>query len=89
MSESPDLYPKMAEGLEINVVSDGYVVHDARSGRIHYLNQTSSVILELCNGTVAESHLPRLLQLSYELAEAPVADVAECLAALRREGLIV
>ncbi len=89
MPEPGDARPKMAEGLEINAVSDGYVVHDAARGRIHYLNQTGAVILELCNGDVAEEELPRLLQIAYELPELPVSDVQACLESLRREGLIV
>jgi hypothetical protein len=79
----------MVEGLEINAVSDGYVVHNTNRDRIHYLNPTGAVILELCNGEVAEQEIPRLLQLVYELPEPPVVAVVECLTNLRREGLIV
>lgn len=78
----------MAAGLEVNVVSDGYVVHDGGKDRIHYLNQTAAVVLELCNGTFAEQDMPLFLQRAFELPEAPVADVVACLASLRHEGLI-
>jgi hypothetical protein len=89
MLEDPDACPKAIEGLEINAVSDGYVVHDSVRDRIHYLNPTSAVILELCTGAVPAKEIAALVQQAYELPEPPVADVAECLDALRREGLIV
>jgi hypothetical protein len=88
MLDNPDACPKAIDGLEINAVSDGYVVHDSVRDRIHYLNPTSAVILELCTGAVPARDMPILLQQAYELAEPPVADVAECLASLQREGLI-
>jgi hypothetical protein len=88
MREDPDTCPKAVDGLEINAVSDGYVVHDSNRDRIHYLNPTSAVILELCTGTVPARDIPALIQQAYELSEPPVADVAECLESLRRERLI-
>jgi Coenzyme PQQ synthesis protein D (PqqD) len=89
MIEDPDCCPKAVEGLEINAVSDGYVVHDPHRDRIHYLNPTSAVLLELCTGAVPARDMPGLLQQIYELPEPPVVDVGECLAALRHEGLVV
>ena len=89
MPELRDTCPKAVDGLEINAVSDGYVVHDPQRERIHYLNETSAVILELCTGEVPEQEIPRLLQLAYELSEPPVADVEDCLENLRNEGLIL
>jgi len=80
--------PKAVKGLEINPVTDGYVVHDADRARIHYLNPTGAVILELCNGKTTEREISELLQLAYELSEPPSAEVQECLSNLRREGLI-
>ena len=78
----------MAEGIEINQISDGYVVYDPRQDRVHYLNQTAALILELCNGQVAASDLPALVQAAYGLAQPPLDDVSSCLALLLREGLV-
>jgi hypothetical protein len=88
MFENLDACPKAIDGLEINAVSDGYVVHDAIRNRIHYLNPTSAVILELCTGLLPARDMAELIRKTYELPEPPVADVMECLASLCREGLI-
>jgi hypothetical protein len=89
MPDQPKACPRIVEGLEINAVSDGYVVHDPARDRIHYLNQTSAVIFELCTGEVSAQEMPRLLQLAFELGEPPIADVEACLVSLRQEGLIL
>ena len=88
MSELGEVRPQMVAGLEVDAVSDGYVVHDSRRDRIHYLNQTAAVVLELCNGRFAEKDMPLFLQRAFDLPEAPLSDVATCLASLRHEGLI-
>jgi hypothetical protein len=80
--------PVMAPGLEINAVSDGYIVYQPDRDRVHYLNQTAAVVLELCNGRNAEADLPELLRSAYDLSAPPVEEVAGCLEGLRKEGLI-
>ncbi len=80
--------PKTAEGLEINQVADGYVVYQKSKDRVHYLNQTATVVLELCNGKNDADKIASLLRSAYGLAGDPAEEVANCLAQLRREGLI-
>ena len=74
--------------LEINEVADGYIIYQPDRDRIHYLNQTAALVFELCNGRNAEADLPELLRLAWDLSTSPVEEVAECLEALRKEGLI-
>ena len=81
--------PKMAADLEINEVADGYIVYQPDRDRVHYLNQTAALVLELCNGRNAEADLPELLRTAWDLAAPPIEEVAECLETLRKEGLIV
>ena len=81
--------PAAAPGLEVNEVADGCIVYQPERDRVHHLNQTAALILEFCNGRNAEADLPELLRLAYDLRTAPVEEVAQCLEALRREGLIV
>ncbi len=88
MSESPEQCPKTAQGLEINAVADGYIVYQSDRDRVHYLNQTAALILELCNGRNAAAALPELLQSAFDLPDAPVEEVEECLRTLRTEGLV-
>lgn len=81
-------HPLVVPGLEINEVADGYVVHQPALGRVHYLNHTAAVVMEMCNGRNSEAELVRLLQLAYGLGAPPVDDVETCLAGLRAQGLI-
>ena len=84
----PNACPKAAEGIEISEVADGYVIYDPKRDRVHYLNQTAVLILELCNGQVAAGDLPSLIQSAYELPEPPTEEVANCLRTLLDEGLV-
>ena len=88
MAEVAHHGPVTALVLEINAVADGYIVYQPDRDRVHYLNQTAALVLELCNGRNAEADLPELLRLAWDLPAPPVEEVAECLEALRKEGLI-
>jgi len=80
--------PVAVPDLEINAVSDGYIVYQPDRDRVHYLNQTAALLLELCNGRNAEPELPELVRLAYDLSAPPIEEVVWCLETLRREGLI-
>lgn len=88
MTDEMRRHPVMAAGLEIIPVDDGYIVYQPDRDRVHYLNQTAALVLELCNGRNAEADMPELLRLTYDLPIAPFAEVVECLELLRREKLI-
>jgi hypothetical protein len=81
--------PRLAQGVEINEVADGYIVYQAERDRVHYLNPTAALILELCNGRNAEADLPELLQSAFTLPASPIDEVQACLETLRTEGLIL
>jgi hypothetical protein len=80
--------PKLASGIEINKVADGYVVYQATQDRVHYLNHTATIILELCNGQNSLTEIAGLLQAAYELPARPLEEVTACLNQLTDEGLI-
>lgn len=80
--------PRPAGGIEINKVADGYIVYHPERDRVHYLNHTAVLLLEFCNGQVKAEEMPGLLQAAYDLPEAPVDEVAECLQKLFDEGLV-
>jgi len=88
MSDSPEYCPKTLQGLQINAVTDGYIVYQSDRDRVHYLNQTAALILELCNGRNQATALPELLQSAFDLPNAPVEEVEACLRTLRTEGLV-
>jgi hypothetical protein len=80
--------PRPAAGIEINPVVDGYIVYDPTRDRIHYLNHTAVLLLEFCDGRRKAGELPRLLQTTYDLPEAPVGEVEAFLEKLFEEGLV-
>lgn len=81
-------FPRKAEGLEINEVADGYIVYQKDRDRVHYLNLTAALVLELCTGENDADQFPALIKEAYSLAESPGSDVQECLERFTAEGLI-
>ena len=80
--------PRRADEIEINPVEDGLVVYDPRRDRVHHLNPTASVVLELCNGEIDIDEIVSLVQAAYDLDEPPEREVGDCLRQLRDEGLV-
>jgi hypothetical protein len=80
--------PCRAEGVEVNVVGDGYVVYDGMRDRVHYLNQTSALVFELATGEQSVEQIAGVLQRAYDLTDAPDDDIRGCLERLRNEGLV-
>jgi hypothetical protein len=88
MIETAPDRPDKTSGLEINPVTDGYIVYQADRDRVHYLNQTAAIVFELCNGQNGSADLARMLQQAWQLASPPIEEVTQCLDMLRQEGLI-
>jgi len=80
--------PRVSDGIEINKVADGYIVYQPDRDRVHYLNQTAVLVLELCDGNTRAGELPGLIRAAYQLADPPTDEVSECLAKLLEEGLV-
>jgi hypothetical protein len=80
--------PRLAAGVELSEVTDGFVVYQPARDRVHYLNATAALILTLCDGKVAAADLPAFLARSFDLATPPREEVGACLAKLLTEGLI-
>ena len=80
--------PRQAEGIEINPVADGYIVYQPDRDRVHYLNHTAVLVLELCNGATRADAIAAALKDAYALAEPPTREVGECLAKLLEERLV-
>lgn len=88
MNEMTTDRPDKTAGLEINAVTDGYIVYQADRDRVHYLNQTAAIVFELCDGRNDIADLARIIQQAWQLEAPPIEEVTDCLDALRREGLI-
>lgn len=84
-----DLCPLRVPDVELNEVTDGFLVHQPDRDRVHYLNPTAAFVLEICDGTRRASELPELVAEAFQLGAPPVDDVAACLTLLLDEGLVV
>jgi hypothetical protein len=84
----PSWCPITGSGIETNEVADGYIVYQPTADRVHYLNHTAAILLELCNGKNQVADMPELLRLAFDLSSPPVEEVRDCLDQLIKEGLI-
>lgn len=80
--------PRRAERIEISEAGDGFIVYDPQRDRLHHLNATAMLVLELCDGRVLAEDLPGLLAAAFQLPDPPVQEVDACLARLLQEGLL-
>jgi hypothetical protein len=80
--------PSRADDIDIVEVSDGFVVYHPERDRVHFVNHTAAVVLELCDGTKSDAEIAGLVQRCYELPEPPEVEVADCLTQFRAEGLV-
>jgi hypothetical protein len=80
---------KQAEGLDVNEVADGYVVYQPSADKVHYLNHTAAVILELCDGVTTLEEIGEVPREAYALPSAPKEEVEDCVEQLKQQGLLV
>jgi FkbM family methyltransferase len=84
----PRARPRIADRLEVNEVSDGLIVFQSSRNRVHQLNQTAGLVLDLCTGERTVAEIASVLQQTYELPHAPTDEVVRCLERLGSEGLV-
>ena len=87
MSEDPRR-PHKAPDVDVHEVVDGFVVYHPSRNRVHYLNHTAAIVLELCTGENDAPEIVHQLQATFELSEPPTTEIEECLTQLYAEGLI-
>jgi len=80
--------PQRVDGLEINPAEDGFIVYQPEFDRVHFLNATAVLILELCNGKNSEQQIVELIEEAYSLKEKPEEIVREALAKMKDDGLL-
>ena len=85
MSAAPDVNPR----LEVISSDDGFVVHDAARGRVHYLNETAAIVFSLCDGERDAVAVAALIQEHFGLAEPPVQDVEKVIGELLAQGVLI
>lgn len=82
-------FPQKAPDLEVISSDAGFVVFQPSRDRVHYLNHTALLVLELANGKNSPRTTATLIQDAYGLTAAPVAEVDAILAEMQRERLVV
>ena len=80
--------PRRAAGVELSEVTDGFLVYQPERDRVHYLNPTAALLLEICDGSLAAGDLPPLIAAAFSLKVPPREEVAACLSKLLGEGLL-
>jgi hypothetical protein len=80
--------PCKMDGLDISPADDGYIIYDPDNDRVHYLNPTAVLILELCDGRHSEQEVIQLVKEFYALPSEPAEEVQNAIAALTKEGLL-
>ena len=74
--------PKVREDLAVVEIDGEAVIYDERTGDLHHLNPTATIVLGLCDGTAT------VKEFSFDIAEAfgvPAADVERQVRALLRD----
>ena len=80
--------PKRKPGLETHPADDQFVIREAGSDQVYYLNPTAALILEFCDGEHSVGEITTLVREAYSLPDAPAEQVYNALANLISEGLI-
>jgi hypothetical protein len=83
------MHPTRVETLEITREEDGFIVYQAARDRVHYLNHTGVLVLELCDGHRSPADIAALIQRAYALPAPPRREVDEILVRMKDEGLIL
>jgi hypothetical protein len=78
----------MLEGLDINELDDGLIIFSESTDTVHHLNHTAAVVLQLCDGSRDTAEIAEVVAATFGLAEAPTADVADCVRDLSAKGLV-
>jgi hypothetical protein len=87
MVGADDRYRKTASFDQDEVV-DGYVVYNKARDRVHFLNPTAAIVLELCTGRLTANEIAEVVERTFSLPQTPIGPVRDCLASLLSEGLI-
>jgi hypothetical protein len=81
--------PRHIDDLDISPADDGFIIYRADDDRVHYLNPTAVLILELCTGQNSPDQIVELVKQAYGLVHAPVEEVQEALRLLKAESLLM
>lgn len=70
------------------MVEDGCIVYQPERDRVHYMNPTGAIVLELCTGKNTWSEIVDLITAAYRLTKRPEKAVRDALRQMIDEGLV-
>lgn len=88
VSKQDRVRPRLAKGLQISAVDAGYIVYDHANERVHYLNHTAGLVMDLCTGRNTWNQIVDLVKRAFGLPRKPTREVGRLLQQLGREGLV-
>ena len=83
--------PRLAAGIDIAELGHGSVVRVVRQAqppRVHVLNNTASMVLEMCDGRHTVAEIAAALAAAFALDAPPLAETAACVSGLRQAGVL-
>jgi Coenzyme PQQ synthesis protein D (PqqD) len=80
--------PERVPGLEVVQLTAGLMVRQAEPLLVHQLNNTASVVFELCDGRRTVAGIAGAVAGAFALDAPPLAEVAACVAGLRQAGVL-
>jgi hypothetical protein len=82
-------YPVRMGGLEVLEVADGLMVYQADPECVHHLNNTASIVFELCDGKNTVAEIGEQLAAVFGLDNMPAGVTEECVTDLRWKSLVL
>lgn len=79
--------PKRVSGLDVTPVEDGFLIYQASRDRVHHLNHTALLVLELCDGKSSAESIAEALTQAYGWRGDVLGSVRDVLERARAEGL--
>jgi hypothetical protein len=81
--------PKRVEGFEISEFEDAFMAFQPGKDRVHYLNNTALLVLELCTGEHSVPEIASLVQSAFGLDVLPEKEVDQILTSMMDAELVV
>lgn len=85
---SPKAKRTRAADIKFVVLEDGYLAFRGQVDRVHRLNASAALVLELCDGARSVVRIAALVAEAYGLKTPPVADVRTVLGQMASLGLV-
>jgi hypothetical protein len=81
-------YSCAVDGLIRSEMENGLSVYQPEGGRVHFLNHTATLNLELCDGSNSLAEIARVMQVAFVLAESSEHEVQKLLQQAADVGIV-